>query len=656
MGDRNSKKPRKRKLLRSRWRKWRPLRRVILIVAVLSIPLTALFFIPFSSNFFNDRLKQAWLEATGLELEFDKSVFHLVSRNFEITGVRFINPENGRVLYSLEDVEVIWNWRFARVPIEVQTVILNKPGDAVLEMDPHYHFAPTEELGNFIGVLSHLTDENADAEMSDFPMPNIRVRNAGLFLRAARGEGARETLAGIESMDLRFDMQSGMWRLNLRGTLTGESLRKDDALISLEFVPTEGRAGSYRFALRVERIGLSPFFETTMDTGPFRLYASGVSIQGHIDIGDKESIAGGFDSISIQSVRVNLPTFNFHIPVSRLAGRGDWSFEYDNSLLAVRDIQLDLLNSSIRGSGEMVFGEKYPFNLQLRDSRLSPLWMNVSQTLASQFLPASAHVLEGELYPEMDVSGDLTGLDWNRSQFQLKGRGLRMRIPEYTQGIVGPVAFEAELTSDTLRVPLLDVEMEKDRLKLQMVQASLLGDSWREGLSIGGQWMLNADLASVMKRVQAHGALPNLELSGKADGDGVIIGKWIPTEKNANGNKTHWALRLRDEIQSLMRHIRVTGEVNVSDGRGFHHLLPAPVRGVSGRIEMAGNTLTASDLKGSMLGSDVLISARLEGDEQFWIEPQMRFDLKGDVELKDTEELLKSEVLEMNWPGPYRRE
>ncbi|MFW5870373.1 MAG: AsmA-like C-terminal region-containing protein, partial [Candidatus Sumerlaeota bacterium] len=275
---------------------------------------------------------------------------------------------------------------------------------------------------------------------------------------------------------------------------------------------------------------------------------------------------------------------------------------------------------------------------------------------ASQFLPAGANVLEGELYPEMNVSGDRSGLDWNHSRFHMKGRGLRMRVPEYTEEVVGPVAFEAELTSNTLRVPIFDLQAGEDRLQLQMAQASLLGQGWEDGLSVGGQWMLNADLASVLKRVQAHGALPNLELSGKADGDGVIIGKWIPAEQEKNGPQPHWALRLRDELQSLLRHIQLTGNVSISDGRGFHHLLPAPVRGVNGRIEMAGNTLRATDLTGSMLGSDVVLSARLEGDEQLWIDPQMRFDLQGDVQLKDAEEVLQSEVLEMNWPGPYRRE
>ncbi|MFW5870698.1 MAG: hypothetical protein ACOCVL_03425, partial [Candidatus Sumerlaeota bacterium] len=99
MGDRDNQKPRKHKLLRSRWRKWRPLRRLILIVAVLSVPLTALYFIPFSSSFLNNRLKSAWREATGLELEFEKSVFHLITRNFEITNLRFVNPDNDQILY-----------------------------------------------------------------------------------------------------------------------------------------------------------------------------------------------------------------------------------------------------------------------------------------------------------------------------------------------------------------------------------------------------------------------------------------------------------------------------------------------------------------------------------------------------------------------------
>ncbi len=661
MKKRNSEKspakrpPRKR---RGRWRRRRPLRRLILAVAILSVPTFALYFIPFSSSIFDDWVKSILRDSTGLVVDFEKNVFFIAARNLEMHNVQFKDPETNQTLYAVEKLEVDWHWQFSSLPIMLDTVKIESPESLILEMDAQYRIRPQQRLGSFITVLSQMTRTESLNLSEDIQTPSIRVTDADLIVLSSDPEKKDEIMAGVESMSLDFSVHGERWNFMLRGTLAGEDIKKDEAKIAIQFVPSKDNPGVYRYALHAERLGLAPIFDEAVPSGPFRFFLNGLSFQGDIDTNNiDENISGSLDQLSIDAVRVNLPNFNFHLPGSSLRGQADWSFQYADARLKIKNFFAQVLESDIRGEGDMRFTGEKNFNLAVHNSRLSPLWLNLSQTLASQFLPANANVESGWVMPDMRLAGDRNGLNWDMSRIQLRGQDLKMTAPQFTNETVGPVSFDVLLTSRTLRMPYADIRAGDDHLRVEMLSANLMGNDWQDGLSIGGKWLLNADLEKVMKRARHLGALRKLTLSGNAQGEGMFAGEWIPmTEKSEQQPRRHWALRLSEQIEPVMRRLQIVGSLRVKNARAFHPVLPAPVTGIGGELEIYGNALSASNFKGSMLGSDVQLSASIQGDEFFWVNPQLDFKFKGDINLADAEAMLQSSAVEKTWRSPVRNE
>lgn len=589
---------------------------VLCMLAMAAFAVFVLYY-PWSSNVLDRRFQRKWLEATGLELRYERAFFRVSLGEIRIRQPRLIDPRTEQVMLRASSVRLVMPFKqllwhrppFLIEQIEVQgplvLEVINREGR--LEMSESWRQivdrflsrtgAPSTGAGSSV-VLNRVTFQAIQVEF----LEPTQTRLLPVYRYAC-------------DLDLRFH----------------SSLRPDLVFVKGRMIDPQP-SDPFKMAIRPNWPAQTATVSCTMeDFASNRLLAVRIPVVLNFHRGEfRASVdwsdparwkARGQTTIrGLEIERTGVMSLDEPGPM-----RLEWVAGYDfaRHKIEIRNLRLDSPLGTVDAEGHLFTRSPFGYRLELRSLVLSGRALEILNRHVPQggrlLTPEDARfrmeaTLTGQRSPATEdewtipsVTGRvaLSGVDWANPALPAPVRRLRAEgvlstdtlAIEHAEGIVQgiPVRIDGVITCRPLegRVDAVD-------LRWRIREAAMEG--------------LNAFISR-----WPTGASQGLHLGGEVQGEG----------------RFHIDQPLEGGILTALSRSRLEGRLNFNGGVLVHPTLPEPIREITGEVSLSPERAECRDLTGRWMGMDFALNGQAEGIPRFWDYPSVRLAARLNMELGD---------------------
>jgi hypothetical protein len=598
---------------------WRATVRTLVLTALgLAALAISIYLKPWSNDWIDRRLQRQWLQATGLELQYEKATFRFDDGLFQVDKPVLVDPDNGRPLLEAGGLSLRMSLiRFAlgRPPYTIESIELEGPLNLELTLRDG-RLQPDASWDRILRIVRERprpsqrpAAASASALPARFGIRHVLLGPLGLTVWDEQN-GARHKLLELNQATLQADFEGRLYphSASLRGSLNGRP-NNNSFWMTLRPSMEDGRIALTMVLPEVDSRRDLPW----PAAADWR--AGGVEVQGALlSLGDGEWSLDGEATIEESSAARPSPETPLELGAARLG----WTLRANliDRRLALTDLRLDSDACRLQATGTM--RARYPFEyaLQVRPIELSERGL---QVLALQWPLLSGVGLREDA--SLQVSGRAEG-DLGRLLPRVLTGGVRLNGVDW-QSRVWPaplqeLQLEARLTTGSLEVDGLRGAVGGIPVEFQgRVEGALLeGRVGRVDL----QWTTLGSVAGLMNLIdhapRAAVALPRL--SGDFTGEGRLS-----VIEPLNG-----------EWRQVLERSKLEGRLMFQRGRMEHPLLPAPLQDLNGELLYGFDGIRCRHLAGRMFEGDFVIEGEVTGKPAFWIDPVARLRVEADGELQ----------------------
>ena len=707
--------PADKKRKRRKWRQFR--RRVIRTLALIIFICVGfgafLARFPFASHRLDRQVCAAWRRATGLDLRFGEATYHLAQGRLDLKDIEVSDPESPTPPASLKRLQLNWRWLLLEpsVLLELDSVVVDSPPDLTLLMGADGQLRVSERTRSLADLLQRLADKaRLSSSSSQEKAIQVQILGTNLYLdrteagttqspaeatsatqavarrvpvlSAASLTSAVETVspvavfpeptssslpqspalahvAGVEGLKLDLFLFPSLhsWFLKADGSLvTRQQVTRATPAPSLHVVVQpqigmEAPSGPSRFSFSAEMDRL----DSVRDWGqglPFSLSATPLRVAGSVSPREKE---GGVDlNLEVQSdvVRVQAPGAGLDLPETRLRADVALQADWTSGTVRVVSANAEALGATLQAArGEISLTGDRPFSVEIPVLRLDPQAMNLALARVDQET-SGTQIERGSLETRVRLAGDRNGLNWDACEGQFKGNGLEGKTG-WVAPVLGPLRFEAALSSRTLELQELDAQSGRNRLNISGLSVRREGATWRDKLSVRANWSCDVwseDIPQLIPR-RYDETIKDWKTQGQVTGFGTIRGVWTP-----GGGEGKARQPFLQRLESALNQLEIAGSARVEKAGVYHPVLPAPLENLAGSVNLSNREVTWTNLEGTLLGSKLTLTGQLAGKKVFWKEPALTLQAKGDLDLSRIPQILDAEGLSRTWVEEHKRD
>lgn len=583
----------------------------------IAVVLVGLLFRPLSFDWASNRLQAAWLEATGLDLQFDRAEAILYNGRVLVVGPRFVDPESGRVLLSFSKFEM--NLRLKSIlksilsrdkQIDIQSAVIFGP----LELN----FEERDGVLAFGEGLERLVEIVQRAQENKTQVGNIKVRLKALHLTNANfnlvsvGPAGRKPILRIEGSNFiaEFGGSSVPSNILLVGKLRGP---EEASNLNLQLRP-DALQEEMRIDLTVDpidsRLHLMIDLENNFRTEQIRL-------QGMLRRHDKGHWVLRSETRSDRIVLAGMGVHGVDYVISNPILDTWVRWRNEEKTLELIQLKFDSADTELDASGNLELFEPYRYDLGLAKLKIT----GPAISLAEKIIFQETRILrpsEGEIRLRGRVAGRLNEAKPETFEGDLFASGIVLSVPNFSEPIEG---LKLKARVDPSRVKLDEgfaiVQGIPINLEGEMIGAPLDGEiehAWFNWRVVEGEV---AGLSDLIAETQSNDAW-RFTFSGGVTGSGSI--------EVREPRIGHWAEMLEDAY--------IDGKLSFHDARVATSKMSEPITGLSGTLEIEANKAIFSDITGSIGDADFSLDGELTGEGNPWTRPRAAVDVKLSANLE----------------------
>ncbi len=687
-------------------RKWRQFRRrairtlsLIFLVFVGFVAFLACF--PFASHQLDRQVCGAWRRATGFDLRFGEATYHLAQGRLDLKDIEISDPEAATPPATLKGLQLNWRWLLLEpsVLFELDSVVVDSPPDLTLLMGPDRQIRLSERTQSLADLLRRLADKARQSSSgSQEKSIQVQIRGTNLYLDRAAEETilseaewssgtqqiARRTpilsaasfttdtlappisevsspllhVAGVEGLNLDLFLFPSLrsWLLKADGALVTTQATKATPSPSLHVVvqPEFGSGSTsetsrFSFSAELNRL------DSVRDWGqglPFSFSATPLRVAGNVLLGEKKGAVDLNLEVHSDAVRVQAPKAELDLPETRLRADLNLQADWTNRTVRVASANAEALGVTLQAArGEIALTGERPFSVEIPVLRLDPEAMNLALARVAQET-SGTQIEKGTLETRLRLTGDRNGMNWDACEGKFKGEGLEGRTG-WVAPALGPIQFEAALSSRTLEVKELDAQTGRNRLNIAALSVAREGKTWRNKLAVRANWSFDLwgeDIPQLVPN-RYEESIKDWKVQGKVLGFGTLRGSWTPGKDN-----TPKPPPFLQRLENALSQLEIAGSARVEKAGVYHPVLPAPLENLAGSVNLSNREVTWTNLEGTLLGSKLTLTGQLAGKKLFWKESALSLQAKGDLDLSRTREILDAEGLSRTWVETHKRD
>lgn len=589
------------------------LKRLIVWVVGLSAMFAALlmllvYYVPLSWDGLEKSVEEQLRAASGELVVIDEARLSLAQRTFTIGNLTFYNerdPENPTL--SIRDVSIKFRpWAYLRGDrTYIEEIEINGPSPLELQYDSKgvRLGARAEFLRN---ALSNLRSRKT-ATTRGIAFRSLRIRGASVnLIESEPGEPRlveRGTTAGVELHDCNVSLNSAGDKLGVEfdammvseaghssSHIVGQGIVRGDSSVDLTISSPQLRVGQVISAAQEAGGSVDDLLLTLRVDKTSPTLTAWVGLQC-----DAFRFDAPLQDLSVEDQNLSL--------TARLGYDTDTGVvSLESGSVASRSLGCDLM-------GQIGVSGIHEFDARLHASRVGGAY----QSIIARLLPSGYRVKadEDSLQAEAAAKGSANGLS----------------------SLVGKLKFTSlTLTSRNFQKPLSGLKGEIDFEPGRVVFHDLAGHYGHTDLQLKGD--LSGEYLT-----RREGTLA-LEWSAASTADDLIglLQQQPRAMRTASSVGTISSTGRYEQFVSLSPNrapgpARIKGQIDIRDVGFSNSLLPAPVRNLTGRLDIEDNAVRASSLRGQMEGGEVTVNGVALGDGVFWKDPRLTatLDMKADL-------------------------
>lgn len=593
-----------------------------LLVTTLAL---GLYYRAWSFPWLDERLQAQWIKATGLPLTYERAVFQPRSGSVEIINPRILDDQGQRTLLDASRISLhipLGQFLSGKRPYHIRSIDI----DASLTLpvilgEKRVSFG--ESLDQVISALTQRQKERRErrATSSTVVLDSLSIRSVAVQLARERG-GVRQQLLQVDRARILADLAGAAVpkRIIVDGRWNPESPEDPaERPVRLVAIPSRDRQ-AVDLNLRIAQL------DSLHDLpwrSPYDFKAAALEVAARVRRADPAHYAVSGSSVVRDLKLIGTEALGMQ-PLGDVTTRLNLTLDRTTGQLDLTSGSLASRICALQTSGSVSLRAPYAYALNIR--RLQ------AQGVALALL-AEAAGRGSEIVRPADAALDLSAV--------LRG-GLSRRVPDAVSGRIELAGLN--LNSPELP-PLhnmrLNATLTTAALNIQSAQAVVQGmpvafngaivgrPLFREIRSADIQWKANGDLISVSSIIQSstapQGPSAGLHLNGKVAGEG----RFRVREPLAKGS-----------LASVLERSRLEGRLDLSDVTIRHPRLMAPVRNLTGRIDLVGNEARITRGSGEWMGFSFKLSGGMKGKQILWKNPRLNLTGSADFELAETRQRL----------------
>ncbi len=619
----------------------RLVRGVIVVLAMFLALFLVVFFTPFSSRLLDQEIRNAWHNATGWEMRFDRVTYRLSRGRLELDGIQVQDPLTKEPLAKIDRMVLSWKWQWWHplMPVQMQRLKIVQPAPLVVLLNESQQFEPAPQAAFYLELFKRLSERTPASTEQSMTLTEISVEDFALYLRR---ESATEThlLSGLQSINFSFrSLGDGKWNAKVNGLLWGGD---DDSSSLYADIQTLDDKPGYKFVIEADSLDLHKQFKLPMSlqllgeqlrfSGVVQPGAEGQSTQIQLLMRSPE-ISGSYGDED--SSKFKLSPTNIVLEAGCTAWPTSRTLIFDNLKMRSKD-------SRLTAHGQLQLNEAFDYELELTEAKLGEESLRWLQSSVS--LPAT--LSKGEFRGTLALFGDRTGLRLPECQGSIQANAIWFESP-YLNHAIGPMLGRVELTTETLRVSQFEFENGQSALR-GSGQINRISTDPKQGPSIRANWTADIFLDEILQALSESGK----ELLGGWSAHGTILGNGsirgnLPVltsdpskKKKSTENEISPTI---SQLESLLSALRFDGLFRLDEVDIDHPMLPAPITELFGGVVLANRTIECTNLEGKMLRSRIALSGQIKGTPFIWTDPQISMRLTGNLDLARVREIVSRE-------------
>jgi hypothetical protein len=611
----------RRKHSRRRWI-WRTsLRLLVTLLLIAGGAIAILSFIPISSPWLDRQIRERWIRATGLELDYSHAEVTPVTGLIQVIAPRLIDPESSETLATLSaldvriDVVSVLSALITRdAPAHIRRIGVQGPLELHFE-EEQGRVNPSPRLQRLVAIVREHLGDDRGTDGPAIDIESISLSGADLYLDRL-DSGERTPLLTIADTFLLGEFERGRTlpkHVNLVGRLVG---RTGSTGISLRLVPNE-REEEMRLKLRLNPLDTRANLQGQV---PMDFQTGEVSMEGLIR---RQAPGDWILRTETRTPRVSLIGAGVHGVDHR----------FDDAMIDTwlrwrnEDKRLDLLglwvttrDCDLEARGDLNLAEPYDYRLEVADLELR----GQAVALTERIVFGENRITtpnRGTLRVVGQLDGMATAIKPERVTGEFSLEDLTLSLPNLPEPVQG-VRVQAEIAQDHVR--LIEAAAMVQGLPI-FVRGEMSGEPLNGRIaSAQFDWRVSGELDGLTGLIDARPAAADWQVAirGGVSGGGTIEVDEITLE--------HWG--------QMMETARINGRLVFNQAEVSSNRLKRPIRDLRGSLDFDRNRATLTDLAGSIEDVQFEMDGAIEGETVFWKESLLDVELRADFSLERLEE------------------
>ncbi len=576
------------------WTARNAVRLIVGLALLLTLVGVSLWFVPFSSEYVNRRVRESFTKATGLDLRFDALVFYLAQQRFILRDATIVDPKTKTVLTGAERLETVLtiDWQKKEVR-QIRSLSIQQP--LMLSfVQTNKGILPSPELRTLLD--SRRQDRPSSHTLG---IQTISLHDAALELREA--STSNTVVARVD-------------HANVIGSWLGKTEYDFMASGSLKALDSEKpttwrgkisrKPNSPAIAFFTQVAELKGNIKPTEDM-PLALVGSRVSASGEFfpPLKDDDSLRSNLN-FAADALTITNRVSGRQLHATRLFIRSGITYALNERRLQLDRTVAEALGMQFDGDLNLKLRRPYPYDASVRRlrfpeqsiQRIQAFYPNLRKAVdyhKGDFI-LSGHLAGSLLEPmpsTLETKTDLRGVELAIGSLPLPLSNLQGSVSFDGQNLVFPhlsgkygqseVVLAGSLTSAQ---PKGLMNQSPDRLKL--------------GWQIVGK---GEDLMALVMQGQ-FASVKGLTTSGSVISSGTLTTQF--------GNPP--------TFETGQQNLVVNGTAQLKHFDLDDPRLPAPLRNVSGSMTVRNRSLVLENVRGEFLRSSATLTGSIDGAPYFW--------------------------------------